>query len=69
MNCVQDFSDEGLSDWDPMRDDYYSPKNTLKLDPENYDSVTEGYVPKDEKMICRFFRAQGYCRKGYTVLA
>lgn len=47
-----------------MYDDYHSTRNNLQLDPENYDSVTAGYVPQDEKAICRFFRANGRCRRG-----
>ena len=48
----------------PMSQDFYSPKNTAELDTENYDSVTTGYIPKDEKRICRFFRDKSHCYKG-----
>ena len=50
--------------WDPMSEDYYSPMNTVALNTENYDSVTTGYIPKDETKICRFFRNNGSCYKG-----
>lgn len=57
-------TDEAWDDWNPMAEDFRSAKNTLQIDPENYDSVTVGYVPQDEKRICRFFRAQGFCQRG-----
>ncbi len=47
-----------------MVDDYYSPMNTPALNTENYDSVTTGYIPKDEERICRFYAAKGSCFKG-----
>ncbi|XP_045027940.1 LOW QUALITY PROTEIN: uncharacterized protein LOC116922036 [Daphnia magna] len=57
--------DDVESEWgDPMYDDYYSPMNTAALNTENYDSVTTGYIPKDEERICRFFAAKGSCYKG-----
>ena len=65
-----DCEDDGDSDfdatdtWDPMAIDYYSPNNNVALNTENYDSVTTGYIPKDEERICRFFRASGTCYKG-----
>ncbi|KAI9558253.1 hypothetical protein GHT06_015006 [Daphnia sinensis] len=57
--------DDEESEWgDPMYDDYYSSLNTPALNTENYDSVTTGYIPKDEEKICRFFAAKGSCYKG-----
>ena len=53
-----------VSGWDPMGEDFHSPRNTLSLDTEHYDSVTAGYIPRDEAQICRFFRASGSCYKG-----
>jgi hypothetical protein len=53
-----------ISGWDPMGEDFHSPRNTLSLDTEHYDSVTAGYIPQDEARICRFFRASGNCYKG-----
>jgi hypothetical protein len=49
-----------------MCDDYFSPMNTPALNTENYDSVTTGYIPKDEDRICRFYAAKGSCFKGAT---
>lgn len=61
----QSVLDDVESEWgDPMYDDYYSPMNTAALNTENYDSVTTGYIPKDEERICRFFAAKGSCYKG-----
>lgn len=50
-----------------MADDYYSHKNTIHYNPENYDSVTTGYIPKDEERICRFFNNSGRCYKGCNI--
>jgi hypothetical protein len=47
-----------------MVDDYYSPRNTPALNTENYDSVTTGYIPKDEERIYRFYTTKGSCYKG-----
>jgi hypothetical protein len=57
-----------MPEWNPMAQDFYSPANTAALDTENYDSVTTGYIPKDENTICRFFRANGTCYKGNTFI-
>ena len=51
-----------------MAEDFYSAANTAVLDTENYDSVTTGYIPKDEERICRFFRASGTCYKGKNLI-
>lgn len=53
------------TEWgDPMADDYFSPMNNSAYNTENYDSVTTGYIPKDENRICRFYAATGSCFKG-----
>jgi len=57
-----------MPEWDPMAEDFYSAANTAVLDTENYDSVTTGYIPKDEERICRFFRASGTCYKGKKLI-
>ena len=57
-----------MPEWDPMAVDFHSSSNTAVLDTENYDSVTTGYIPKDEERICRFFRAKGSCYKGNILL-
>ncbi|EFX71403.1 hypothetical protein DAPPUDRAFT_255836 [Daphnia pulex] len=59
-----EIADEETEWGDPMVDDYYSPMNTPALNTENYDSVTTGYIPKDEERICRFYAAKGSCYKG-----
>lgn len=50
--------------WDPMAKDFESHFNTLALNTKNYDSVSAGYIPKDEQTVCRFFSASGKCYKG-----
>lgn len=57
---------ENWNTWNPMARDYYTQKNTINYDPENYDSVTTGVVPNDERKICRFFKRDGRCFKGTT---
>ena len=53
-----------VPEWDPMASDFYSARNRLTLDTENYDSATTGHVPQDDHRICRFYRATGNCHKG-----
>ena len=55
---------DALQEWNPMEEDFHSYKNNLALDTENYDSVTAGYTPQDDKKICRFFLSSGKCLHG-----
>lgn len=67
---LEDSGDSDYEDdnWDPMMADYLSPMNTVTLDPENYDSVTTGLIPREDHQVCRFFRANGTCYKGDSIL-
>lgn len=51
-----------------MEEDFLSPRNSTKIDPEDPCVAVSGYRPRDEERICKFFAKTGRCWKKHCIM-
>ncbi|KAJ7335962.1 hypothetical protein OS493_013325 [Desmophyllum pertusum] len=52
-----------LSNWDPMKEDYFSSKNMYALNTDDLDIVFQGYQDLSRR-VCRYFQTRSGCWRG-----
>ncbi|KAL4226350.1 piRNA metabolic process [Mactra antiquata] len=61
-------TDNGTSNamdvWNPMAEDFFSQRNSYKIDTDDIGVATTGYKADDEEKICKFFSSGRECWRG-----
>ena len=57
-------SPDELDNWNPMENDFLSPRNNYQYEDDNIDTAIQGYKEPDQSDICRYYNSVRGCKRG-----